>query len=144
MRHLKCFVLNTLCSKTKHLRRLARGFQWLEILGLRIYLSFLSGGQTFIHIIAVNHSVNKTILNCSKKIIQKLLNDCSGSINQCQTKLFLCKTKTDKNALLFQFETIKKTIGEFSTWNLDLQNWTSSFIWSENCAIKLTSICDKT
>ena len=37
--HLKCFVLNTLCSKTKHLRCLVRdlvqGFKWLEELGLR-------------------------------------------------------------------------------------------------------------
>ena len=60
--------------------------------------------------------MNKTILNYSKKIIQKLLNDCSGSRNQCQTKLFLCKTKN-------QFETIKKD----NWWNsaqrnLDLQN----------------------
>ena len=39
-RLLKCFVLNTPCSKTKHLRSLVRwlvrGFDWLEILGLRL------------------------------------------------------------------------------------------------------------
>ena len=67
-----------------------------------LYAFFLTAVK--LHIIADNHSVNKTILNCSKKIIEELLNDCSGSRNQCQTKLFLCKTKN-------QFETIKKTIG---------------------------------
>ena len=37
--YLKCFVLDTLCSKTRHLRRLVqdliRSFEWLEIQGLR-------------------------------------------------------------------------------------------------------------
>ena len=32
-RRFKCFVLNTLCSKTKHLRSLVPDFEWLEELG---------------------------------------------------------------------------------------------------------------
>ena len=35
MRHL--FVLNVLCSKTKHLRHHVRRFKWLEILDLRLF-----------------------------------------------------------------------------------------------------------
>ena len=42
--HLKCFVLNTLCYETKHLRHLIRdlvwGFEWLEILGLISYTQY--------------------------------------------------------------------------------------------------------
>ena len=34
-RLLKCFVLQPSVIKTKHLRRLVQGFEWLEILGLR-------------------------------------------------------------------------------------------------------------
>ena len=40
-RHLKCFVLNTLCSKTKHRRHLKRGFEWLELLGFTVLVYIL-------------------------------------------------------------------------------------------------------
>ena len=50
MLHLKCFVLNTLCSKTKHLRHSVRnfvqGYEWLQILGFT--LNFLISKQSII------------------------------------------------------------------------------------------------
>ena len=43
MRRFKCFVLNALCSKTKHLRHFIRDlvqeFEWLEILGFTLVSS---------------------------------------------------------------------------------------------------------
>ena len=39
MRHLKCFVLEQSVFKTNYSRRLVRGFEWLEILGLSIPLT---------------------------------------------------------------------------------------------------------
>ena len=42
-RHFICLVLNTLCSKAKHVRHLVwdliRGFEWLEILGFILWYS---------------------------------------------------------------------------------------------------------
>ena len=37
-RHLRCFVLEHSVFKTKHLRRLVQGFEWLEILGLCLWI----------------------------------------------------------------------------------------------------------
>ena len=49
-RLLKCFVLITLCCKTKHLRSLVRaivrGFERLEILGFTFYSTNKKGKET--------------------------------------------------------------------------------------------------
>ena len=42
LRCLRCFVLEHIVFKTKHLRRLVRGFECLEILGLRPSILFSS------------------------------------------------------------------------------------------------------
>ena len=53
-RFLKCFVLITICCKTKHFRSLVRAIIWLEIQGLSLTKSFF-----------LLTSVLKTWISCS-------------------------------------------------------------------------------
>ena len=64
-RHLKCFVLNTLCYKRKHLKQivqdLLRGSEWLEILGLT---RDLSQAQKKINVVTSWHSSTQKMRTC--------------------------------------------------------------------------------
>ena len=73
---LKCFVLVTLCCKTKHLRSLVqaivRGFEWLEILGLIPAVLHYQNGSFTAEILPLNYRCH-SLLNISLIMVKWII-----------------------------------------------------------------------
>ena len=126
-RLLKCFVLITLCCKTKHLRSLVwaivRGFEWLEIVGLS------SQKINRVHNLRIIFQPIFLSLKTSARN-RKTGRNSAPLAERAKPKR---PSKKLLKTFVFQLDGISKVVS-FSVWSWIFYTWASCLLWFQYCS----------